>query len=395
MSRKREKTKYPNIYKYETKKGIRYQVKISYMENKKRIEFSKSNLLNIPQAKAILAEAELKISQGINPNVTEDDTDELSFNQYYNNLRDFKISSKKWNLNTLDTNNGRWDKLKEEFGEMKLSELTRDIYQEWINTQYEEHDYSQATMEGFHTILMLIVNDAVEEDFLDKNRLKKVNLDKEGYKPKDKMITMKEYKTVLAKAEELLHPDYFTMFYLSTFGLRRGEVNGIRKDAVELFDYEGAQLFKLYIGTSRTRNYPNGNKPKTEKSDRFIFLDNKGTRLILEQIERAKKIKKDHGEIMHETDFIFLNPETAEPYYIEILNDQLKRVKRETGINIHPHKMRHLFATVADLADADKETLRDFMGHATESMTKHYTHQTDEGALKLLKQTSELLHGGI
>lgn len=393
---KREPTKHPNIYKYQTKKGIRYQVRVTQILNGERIYFNKSGLLNLPQAKSLVAYAEEKFSLGLDPNEPdkiEEDKKELTFDEYYQKLRSFKLSSRQWNLNTLETNDGRWEKLKNKFGDMKLSKLTREGYQEWINEEYKERDYSQATMEGFDSLLMLLVNDAVEEEYLDKNRLKKVNLEKEGYKPKEKMITMKEYEIVLEKAEEMLDPDYFTMFYLSTFGLRRGEVNGVRKDAIELFDYEGITLAKLYIGTSRTRKYPNGNKPKSEKGDRFIILNPIGTKLVLEQVERAKEIKKKYSQIMHESEFIFLNPDTGKPYYIEILNDQLKKVKQKTGINVHPHKMRHLFATVADLADADGEALRAFMGHADEKMTKHYTHQTDEGALKVLKQTSLLLHG--
>lgn len=390
----RQKTKYPNIYKYQTKKGVRYQVRTAQVLNGQRAEFYKGGILTLAEAKAILADVELKFSQGIHPNNPSDDSakGDYTFDEYYQRLREFKLASKKWNLNTLDTNNLRWDKLKGSFGHMKLSELNRIDYQKWINQQYKYHDYSQATVEGFHTMLMMIINDAVEEDFLDKNRLKKVTLTKEGYKPKEKMITMKEYEEVIKTCQERLEPVHFTMFYLSTFGLRRGEINGIRKDAIEYFPHGNETLAKVYIGTSRTRRYPQGNKPKTEKSDRFILVNDQAATLLKEQIQRAKKIKSHHDQILNESDFIFLNPETAEPFYVEMMNDQLKKIKKETGINIHPHKMRHMFATAANLADADEEVLRNFMGHSNEAMTKHYTHHTDEGALKLLQQTDTILH---
>ena len=65
-----------------------------------------------------------------------------------------------------------------------------------MGIKYETNRHSQGTIEGFHSILMLIVNDAVEEDYLDKNRLKKVTLEKENNKLKteksDRFIIVNE-----------------------------------------------------------------------------------------------------------------------------------------------------------------------------------------------------------
>lgn len=105
---------------------------------------------------------------------------------------------------------------------MLLEKITRQDWQNWINEQYESNTYSQGTIEGFHSILMLIINDAVEEDYLDKNRLKKVTLEKENHKPKEKIVTMAEYEKAIGVVKEILEPVHFIMSYLSTFGLHRG-----------------------------------------------------------------------------------------------------------------------------------------------------------------------------
>ena len=299
MSRKLEKTKYTSIFKYQTTKGTRYRVRFSFVLDGIKEEYSKSGLLNLSQARELLATAELKLSKGQSPN--EDESKKtFTLDQYYKKMREFKITSKKWNKNTIATNDGRWDMLKPVFGNMLLDRITRQDWQDWINEQYENSRYSQGTVEGFHSVLMLIINDAVEEDYLDKNRLKKVTLENENHKPKEKIVTMAEYEKAIQVAKNLLEPVHFTMFYMSTFGLRRGEVNGIRKDAIEFFKHDGKEVAKLFISTSRTKQYPEGNKPKTEKSDRFIVVNEYAANLLREQIKLAKKIKAEHDKIMND-----------------------------------------------------------------------------------------------
>ncbi|MCW1002667.1 site-specific integrase, partial [Streptococcus anginosus] len=67
------KTKYPNIYTYETTKGKRYYVRRSFMFQGKKQEANKSSLKTISEARAELAKIEKRIADqtiAINPNVT-------------------------------------------------------------------------------------------------------------------------------------------------------------------------------------------------------------------------------------------------------------------------------------------------------------------------------------
>lgn len=58
---KYNKTKYPNIYTYETKKGKRYYVRRKFKLNGKKKEITKSNLKTLAEARHALAEIEAKI----------------------------------------------------------------------------------------------------------------------------------------------------------------------------------------------------------------------------------------------------------------------------------------------------------------------------------------------
>lgn len=385
---KRIKTKFPGIYKYETAKGPRYQVRFGYFTNGIKKEFSRSGISGLAEAKSIYNDQQHKLENG------QLSRPEVAFTvaQYYAQLREFKLASGVWNKNTLSVNDDRFKKFKEHFGHLKLSELTRLDYQRWINHQYKVNGYSQSTMEGFHSHFMMILNDAVEEDYLDKNRLLKVNLVREGYEPKEKIVHMEDYYTFLETAERILPGDRFTMIYLGTFGARRGEVYGIRLNAIHFFEHDGKEFAQIDLHTSISRNYPEGNKPKTKKGKRMVVVNAKAAQLLHAQIERCKRIKKTFNTILNQNDFIFISPETGKPYYLEVMNEAMRKVEVACEIKMHPHMLRHMFATAADIADVNGDDLRDFMGHETEEMTKHYTHQTQESALKIMQKTDTILH---
>lgn len=58
---KYEKTKYPNIFTYQTAKGKRYYVRRGYFLQGRKKEATKSNLKTLQEARNALAEIELKI----------------------------------------------------------------------------------------------------------------------------------------------------------------------------------------------------------------------------------------------------------------------------------------------------------------------------------------------
>lgn len=102
-----------------------------------------------------------------------------------------------------------------------------------------------------------------------------------------------------------------------------------------------------------------------------------------------------HDKIMNTNGFIFVSPDTAKPYYLEVMNEAMRKVEAACEIKAFPHMMRHMFATAANIADVDGDALRDFMGHESEAMTNYYTHATKEAALKVMRKTEAVLHKSI
>ena len=89
--------------------------------------------------------------------------------------------------------------------------------------------------------------------------------------------------------------------------------------------------------------------------------------------KRGELLKKDT------TDYLFLNnhgkPITRQGFF-----KNLKKILKKQGLNenIHPHSLRHSFATHLLDRGADLRSIQEMLGHSDISTTKIYTHVTTE-----------------
>ncbi|WP_050238912.1 tyrosine-type recombinase/integrase, partial [Streptococcus pneumoniae] len=346
---KYNKTKYPNIYYYETAKGKRYYVRRSFFFRGKKREKSKSGLTTLPQARAALVELEQQIQEqelGINTNLTLD--------QYWDIYSEKRLSTGRWNDTSYYLNDNLYkNHIKAKFGSTLLKNLDRNEYELFIAEKLQNH--TRYTVQTLNSSFMALLNDAVKNGNLLSNRLKGVFIGQSDIPAANKKVTLKEFKTWIAKAEEIMPKQFYALTYLTIFGLRRGEVFGLRPMDITQND-SGRAI--LHLRDSRSNQTLKGKGGlKTKDSERYVCLDDIGTDLIYYLIAEASKIKRKLGIIKEQhKDYITIN-EKGGLINPNQLNRNFNLVNEATGLHVTPHMMRHFFTTQSIIAGVPLEQL--------------------------------------
>lgn len=373
---KRNKTKYPNIFTYETKKGKRYYVRRKFTLNGKQTEASVSGLKTLAEARQALAEIENKISNGdYDPrkNTTVDD--------YWQIYSENRIKTGRWAPDTIANKDTPYRHcFQKRFGNIRLKDIERLDYEEHITQLLNK--YARVNVVQANGIFEAMVNDAVVNGYLDKNPILKIYIGENGIKPKNKQISLKEFRKWDSCAKKVLSQYDYVMVRLTYFEMRRSEVLGIKFSSLELV----GNRFKIFLDESRTYRRPNGNGMKTKTSRRYVVVDEETSALLKTAINTSNEIAKKAGRILSKSDFLFLDAgervrkDAGKPVACSRIFTNFKKVNRNCDIHTTPHMMRHFFATQGQIAGVSIEHMAAALGHSTSYMTQQYTHIQDEVA---------------
>ena len=78
-------------------------------------------------------------------------------------------------------------------------------------------------------------------------------------------------------------------------------------------------------------------------------------------------------------DYVFIQIKTKQPINENVIKQYFARLKKRTGIDrLHPHLLRHTFATSYILGGGNLEMLRILMGHSDYDVTKNYLHLANQ-----------------
>lgn len=387
MAYKYLNTKHPGIFEYTTKTGNKYyRVRFSISVDGRREEVSKQGFKKISEARAY--KQQIEQLSGTNDFELFKER-KRTLKEHWYEFREIKIRNKKWNSDTLEVNDHRIKFWIDDFGDRRINTIDTDEIQDFIDDAYAEEEYSQATMHGFHRLLNQIMKDALNEGYIQRNPLTRVSyINKlEDWTPKNKLIQLNDFMEYMKTAKELLTTDLYCGVSLLAYGLRRGEVYGLRPKSFVFLDNG---LTQINIDKARTSSYKDGKNVKSNSSNRVVMVDQETTDLIKETINVSKRIKMHHNTILHEDDFLLLSRHTGNPCKIKELNIAMKKVNDATGIDVTPHMLRHTFATHASALGVDSIQLQNFLGHADVKMTQHYSHGSIESAENVMRITERL-----
>lgn len=273
---KYQKTKYPNILTYEIKSGTRYRIRKKIYSNGESSVIDESGFKNLAHAKARLREIEDSVDKS---EVGYIRSKKLTVAEYYDEYSKRKSRSGAWSADTRYGNDSLYrTHIIPVFGNIALSKLSRANYEVFIADKLKS--FRRQSIKSVHIAFMAMLNDAVYNGIIERNRLMRVEIGKSTVPPRNKRVALKDYQSWMGMAQKVLTKYEYSIVYLCVFGLRRGEVCGLRESVISYDDHpELATMHIVDTRTPRTSVYGKGGT-KYPSSERYIVLDKEGTAAI-------------------------------------------------------------------------------------------------------------------
>ncbi|ALA68987.1 integrase [Geobacillus stearothermophilus 10] len=369
-----------------TKSGWRYRV--SYKENGKYKTKTKGGFRTKKEAELAAAELEKQLHKGYDINAG----DQL-FPEYMRNW--FELYKKgKYSLAHERNIELSVRLVEEHFAGVKLKDVTRDMYQKFINEIGKNH--TTATVRKRHTYIKSCLRDAIEDGIIARDPTYKVIIKGEVETKSDelKYLNFDEVKKLVAEIKKDMKPRYISryiiLFAIAT-GARFSEIMGLTWDCVD---------FKNKTVTiNKTWDF----KDKNDFSDTKTFDSKRTITIDDETLNMLKELRKHQNELAMKTglrntkNLVFINSK-MEIVTNNAVNKTLRALCKKIGIKtITCHGLRHTHASMLLYKGVNIKYVSRRLGHKDIVTTlQTYSHILDEMEQKESRQVDlameELYH---
>lgn len=288
------------------------------------------------------------------------------------------------------------------FGDIPLQELTSaQITAYFLSLQ--DSGLAHSTIIGIFVTLNQLLKMAYCDDTIDRNPIDKVQRPrqrKDEQKRAVEAFTADEL-TEINKCLESEPLKWRAMIRLiEDTGIRRGEACGLKWDNIDFI--RNAALIKDNICYTKEKGIY-VDTTKTGKEREVYFTPAVAALLKQYQAEqkaatkkRADRLVKDKKPLDFEKiavpEYVFTEKGTNAPMHPDSPNRYLQKFGKKYGVEIHPHKLRHSFASVAITNGADVASVSEVLGHAQISTTLNmYTHANEESK----RRAASIVHQAI
>lgn len=250
------------------------------------------------------------------------------------------------------------DKMLPDVSPADLSALLLDI---------QAQGRAHSTAVKVYTVLHTLFKMAYLSDMIPRNPMDKVSRPvprkDEIRETEAQALTLEELRAVLEFLEAEPLKWRALVHLLIDTGIRRGECCGLKWEDVDL-DAQEVTIRRNLCYTPQKGIYLD-----TPKSGKVRVVDiGEETAALLEDLRGQSKggfvFTQENGEPMH--------PQSPTRY--------LKKLSGKCGVpDLHPHKLRHTFASIAITAGADVASVSEALGHSDKAVTlRMYTHADAE-----------------
>ena len=257
-------------------------------------------------------------------------------------------------------------------GSFKLPEITSaQITALLLSMQAQKK--SHGTVVKIYTILQGIFKAAYMEDLIDRNPMDKVQRPKprkdEIKAAEPAACSVAEIRAILSALEqEPIKWQVFVRLLIDT-GIRRGECCGLQWKDVD---------FKENTITV------SGNLCYTPQKGIYLDTPKNGRSRTIDVDPRVMALLRQYRrENLSLSAYVFTQEESLEPMHPQSPGRYLQSFSRRYGIKgLHPHKLRHSFASIAITNGADIASVSEKLGHTDKAVTlRMYTH-ADQDSIK-------------
>ena len=298
-------------------------------------------------------------------------------------------------------------KFKNTYGKLLGEVIVKDLNQFAVQTATSDlikQGYKPKSIRDALSIFKLMLDSAVANFIVDVNPCLGVIVPSYNeVKEERRVLSSKEQSILLNITDQSFYKELYR-FMLCT-GIRVGEVGALRWRDI---DFENEII---NIRHTLHCQYKDGTKlmelvsPKTKNSYRKIPFFKETKQLLLDQKEKQDNLKKQLKDKWRKTDGLedlVFTTTMGSPVTRYVLEFDMRQITKEIQTAelyaaieekrdavefkpIHPHALRHTFATRCFEKGMPAKIVQQIMGHANINMTMSYTHVLDD----ILKQEAK------
>ena len=291
--------------------------------------------------------------------------------------------------NTVRNYTERYNKNIQKIIGRKILTEVKPIHCQKIFTDMAEEGYKTSTIYQTRIALFNMLEFAKENEVILSNPCKKsVKSDMGKPSQKKEALTIDIQKKFIEYAKGQSYENQFR-FILQT-GLHTGELVGLKWEDIDFskkaIRIQRSMEYRYSVGEWRI------GEPKSKAGYRTIPLTDETIRILTEQKEKNKNIKKIQEEWY---EFIFLSRK-GEPVKNSAYDTALFKICDKAKINrFSMHVLRHTFATRCIEGGMMPKTLQKILGHSNIGITMNlYVHITEDEKQKEIDKVSCVLNVG-
>lgn len=275
---------------------------------------------------------------------------------------------------------------KEYLGDKYVDEIKLITLQRMFDELCSRKQLKLSTAKTIKCSLVVIMNFAIKYEYLNKNRAKYIEINKNlEYKPKE-ALTPEEQKEFMLSIQNSEYMSIVCGFILQT-GMRIGEVCGLRWSDIDFKN----KIINVSNNIVCVNNELIDRQPKTKNGIRKIPITKECERLLGLQKIRNSKIKNIKFEAL---DYVFVTIKTGGKMNPNCIKQMLfdYRNTYKPNFYVSAHILRHTFATRCIEAGMNPKTLQVILGHSNISITMdRYVHVVDNTLLNEMQSVERNL----